>query len=395
MRILIIHNRYLQKGGEDTVVAAEKELLESYGNQVRICMFDNADIPNGALGRIKAMLQSLSNSKAKQKVKAEIADFKPDVVHVHNTFYVASPAIYYAAQEAGVAVVQTLHNYRLLCPSAFLFHDGEIYLDSVHKIYPLGAIRKRVWEGSLLKTWSIANITALHKLKGTYTKQVDKYIVFSEFSQQIFSDCSLNLRPEQLAIKPNFVPDPGKEELERGDHFLFVGRLSPEKGISVLLEAAEKGNFSVKIVGDGPLRPLVEEKAAQNANIQYIGLQSREEVMHHFRTTKGLIFPSVWYEGMPMVIIEALAAGAPIITSDLGNPGAMVHEGINGLKFEAGNADQLLSKIEYFQSKSHLVDQYAEESRNLYEELYSPRANYKTLIEIYESCIKNSHKTIT
>ncbi|MEL7340058.1 MAG: glycosyltransferase, partial [Bacteroidota bacterium] len=245
MKILIVHNRYLQKGGEDTVVAAEKELLESYGHQVRICMFDNADIPEGAFGKLRAMFRSINNPAAKARVKAEIADFGAEIVHVHNTFYVASPAIYAAAKESGVPVVQTLHNYRLLCPSAFLYHDGALYLDSVHKIYPLQAIAKRVWEGSLLKTWSIVNITAFHKLKGTYQNLVDKYIVFSEFSKGVFADSSLQLRSEQLVIKPNFVPDPGEENVPREEHYLFVGRLSPEKGISVLLEAAATSDFKL------------------------------------------------------------------------------------------------------------------------------------------------------
>ncbi|MEL6651477.1 MAG: glycosyltransferase family 4 protein, partial [Bacteroidota bacterium] len=365
MKILIVHNRYLQKGGEDTVVAAEKELLESYGHQVRICMFDNADIPGGALGKLKAMFLSISNATAKARVKAEIVDFGADVVHVHNTFYVASPAIYAAAKESGVPLIQTLHNYRLLCPSAFLYHDGALYLDSVHKVYPLKAIAKRVWEGSLLKTWSIVNITAFHKLKGTYRKFVDKYIVFSEFSKGVFADSSLHLQEEQLAIKPNFVPDPGEENLPRGEHYLFVGRLSPEKGISVLLEAATTSNFKVKILGDGPLRPMVEEAASQNANIEFLGRKSREEVMHHFRTCRALIFPSVWYEGMPMVIIEALAAGAPIITSDLGNPGSMVLDGVNGLKFEAGNSAQLVEQIESLQATAFLVSEVSQASRSL------------------------------
>ncbi|MEL7534967.1 MAG: glycosyltransferase family 1 protein, partial [Bacteroidota bacterium] len=138
MKILILHNKYLQKGGEDTVVAAEKALLEERGNEVRVLMFDNAVIKGGIKG-IKSLFQSVYNREAYDRVLAEIEDFQPAVMHVHNTFYVASHAIYHAAKDAELPVIQTLHNYRLVCPSAFLFHKGNIYTKSVNKVFPLDA----------------------------------------------------------------------------------------------------------------------------------------------------------------------------------------------------------------------------------------------------------------
>lgn len=370
-------------------MAAEQSLLEERGNEVRVLMFDNANIKGGIKG-IKSLIQSVYNRDAYKRVLAEIEDFQPDVMHVHNTFYVASHAVYHAAKHKKVPVIQTLHNYRLVCPSAFLFHKGDIYIQSVNKVFPLDAVLKRVWDNSFVKTFMIALTTALNKRKGTYQKLIDKYVVFTEFSKDIFLHSSLNLREEQLAIKPNFIPDPGVNSAEREDFYLFVGRLSPEKGISVLLEAAKKEGFPLYILGDGPLRHEVEAAEAESPNIKYLGHTSREEVLEYFKKTKALIFPSLWYEGMPMVIVECMASGAPIIVSDLGNPGVMVTHEANGLKFEAGNADELIKQVRKLEQNPHLVDAYSNASRNTYMDHYSPSANYQRLMEIYHSAINQN-----
>ncbi len=349
-------------------------------------MFDNANIQGGLKG-IKSLFQSVYNREAYDRVLSEIEDFQPDVMHVHNTFYVASHAVYHAAKQAKVPVIQTLHNYRLVCPSAFLFHKGNIYTKSVNKVFPVDAVLKRVWDNSFVKTFMIACTTALNKWQGTYQKLIDKYIVFTEFSKDIFLNSSLNLREEQIAIKPNFIADPGVNTEEREDFYLFVGRLSPEKGISVLLEAAKKEGFPLYILGDGPMRAEVEAASAEAPSIKYLGHTSREQVLEYFKKTKALIFSSLWYEGMPMVIVECMASGAPIIVSDLGNPGVMVEHEVNGLKFEAGNADALIQQIRTLEQNPNLVEAYSSASRNTYVDHYSPTANYQRLMEIYESAI--------
>ncbi|MCB0840531.1 MAG: glycosyltransferase family 4 protein, partial [Bacteroidetes bacterium] len=283
MKVLLVHNEYLQRGGEDTVFGIEKDLLESHGNEVDTLTFNNADIAS-FWDKARFMFKSIYNSDAYKKMEAKIKAFQPDVIHVHNFFYVASPSIFYAAKHHNVPIVQTLHNYRLICPSAYLYHNGEIYEDNVNKVFPIGAIFKKVWNNSLLQTASIASITAFHKMRNTFRDKVDGFIVFTEFAKSIFVNSSLQVPENQFFIKPNFTDDFGYNGGERGDYYLFIGRLSEEKGIEVLLDACEHYDFKLKILGDGPLRGLVESRAATNSNIDYLGPKPKTEVIQYLKS---------------------------------------------------------------------------------------------------------------
>ncbi|GAB4422669.1 MAG: glycosyltransferase [Bacteroidia bacterium] len=383
MRILIIHNYYQQRGGEDTVVATESALLRARGHEVELLTFHNDSIA----GWKKALylFKSIYNPAAARQVRARIGAFRPDVVHVHNFFYVASPAIFYAARQAGVPVVMTLHNYRLICPSAFLYHEGQVYEESIDKIFPLQAIRKRVWNGSLIQTASIVAITGIHKLLGTFRTKVDRYIVFTEFARQLFLRSSLGVGEEKLYIKPNFVEDQGAADAPREDYYLFIGRLSPEKGIATLLDAVRRLKVPVVVLGDGPMRAEVEACAAQYPHLRYLGPRPRTEVLEHMRRCRALIFPSLWYEGMPMVIVEALSTGCPVLLSRLGNPMHMIEDGTVGLHFAPGDAADLQRCVERIEADPALRARMGQAARTSYEQHYSPDANYDLLMQLYRS----------
>ena len=382
MKILVIHNRYRQQGGEDTVVEAEHELLESRGHAVQRLVFDNAEVQSG-IGQLLSAAMSIYNVASYRRTHDTIQSFRPDVVHVHNTFYVASPSIYFAANDCGVPVVQTLHNYRLICPSVYLFHDGRIYEDNIQKLFPLRAVMNRVTQGSLMQSLVIATTTAWHKLRRTYRDRISRYIVFTEFAQSVFMRSSLGVSTEKFAVKPNFVPDPGHNIDHDGDKYLFIGRLTEEKGIRVLLRAAEENEFPLRIVGDGPLADEVSAAAGKLPHVEYMGPLPRDRVLEILAESRALIFPSLWYEGMPMVIIEALASATPVIASRLGNPKHMVHDGVGGLLFQPGNADDLAECVQRLERSSALRSTLREGARNLYESQYSPDSNYERLVEIY------------
>lgn len=382
MKILVIHNEYLQRGGEDTVFAQEKTLLASHGHEVESLLFSNAVIAT-TWDKVIYSLKCLYNFGAYQAVKKKIIAFQPDVIHVHNFFYVASPAIFYAASNMKVPVVMTLHNYRLICPSAFLFHNGEIYRDSIHKVFPLEAVRKKVWNNSFLLTASIVLCTGIHKLLGTFRRHVDGFIVFTEFSRNLFLDSSLQLPKESFFIKPNFSEDKGITAAERGDYFLFAGRLSEEKGLDILLRACEQGSFNLKILGDGPLRAKVEAYASRYPTIEYLGKRPQEEVTGFMQKAEALIFPSIWYEGMPMVILEAFSCGTPVIASRLGNPQSMIEEGKNGLFFEPKDAEGLVEIVRKVNTDPRLQKSLSLGARASYDQQYTSQQNYEMLMDIY------------
>lgn len=382
MKILVIHNEYLQRGGEDTVFVQEQELLASRGHEVASLLFSNATIAT-AWDKVKYSLKSIYNRSAYHLVLEKLKSFQPDVIHVHNFFYVASPAIFYAAKKMKIPVVMTLHNYRLICPSAFLFHNGEIYQDSIHKVFPLKAVTKKVWNNSFLFTASIVLCTGIHKLLGTFRKHVDGFIVFTEFSRNLFLDSSLHLTNESFFIKPNFSEDKGITTAERGDYFLFVGRLSEEKGLNILLKACEQGSFNLKILGDGPLREKVEEYTSRYPRIEYLGKRPQPEVTGFMQQAKALIFPSIWYEGMPMVILEAFSCGTPVIASRLGNPQSMIDEGKNGVLFLPKDASDLVEVVRTVEKNPALQKSLSFGARATYEQHYSPQENYDMLINIY------------
>ncbi len=368
------------------VFRAELELLRAHGHPVDTLEFDNDNIQS-AWDKLLTGARSLYNPSSARLLKKTIEDFRPDIIHLHNFFPVGSPSLLYAAAAAGVPVVMTLHNYRLICPSAILYTDGQIYEKSVHQLFPWDAIKRGVYRNSRMQTASVAVMTGVHKLLGTWREKVDRYLVLTDFARNIIVNSSLKLRPEQVVVKVNSVPDCGIGPAQRSAQLLFIGRLTPEKGILVLLDAAEKGKFPLHIIGEGPLRAEVEERAARCSFITYTGFSTRATVALALQHARALVVASTWYEGMPLVVLEAFAAGTPVIASRLGGLGELIQHETNGLHFEAGNADSLITQALRLCTDAELAATLGQNARKSYDTRYSPERNYQQLVSIYQSVL--------
>jgi glycosyltransferase involved in cell wall biosynthesis len=380
MRVLYIHTYYIQRGGEDVVYENEVKLMEEGGWAVQSVLFNNK--------RFSALkfLFFFFNPVSFIRVYRAIGRFRPDVVHVHNWFFGASPSVFIAARWRKVPVIHTIHNLRILCPSSFLFFKNRIFLDCINKVFPFVAIRKKVYRDSALNTFWLLAGTRLHYFWRTW-QRIDLFICLSNNSREILCDSFLHIPKEKIVIKPNFfegaagLRQPGR----RGD-FLYVGRLAPEKGIDLLLDAFRDGKYSLRIIGEGPLREKVEQFAARNAHVSYLGFQDKQTIIEELYRCNALVFSTIGFEQFGMVIIEAFACGTPVIGPDTGSPAELVNNGVNGLHFRMGSPDDLLRKIRQWQTSPDEVRQaYSDNALRSYRQHFTPEINLGYLSNIYKS----------
>jgi glycosyltransferase involved in cell wall biosynthesis len=386
MRLLLLHNHYQQPGGEDQVFAAEGELFEAYGHRVLRYTVHNDQVAK--MSRSSMARATIWNRAVYSELRALIRKEQPQVAHFHNTFPLISPAAYYAARAEGVPIVQTLHNYRLLCPNALFFREGRVCEDCLGKTFPWPGIVHACYRESRPASGTVAAMLTTHRALGTWKKAVDLYIALTDFAREKLIEGGLP--SEKIVVKPNFVhPDPGAGD-GRGGYFLFVGRLSSEKGVDTLLAATEHMGKGVrlKIVGDGPLVPLVT-KAARRDKVEWLGRQPKERVIAMMKEARALIFPSLWYEGFPMVIAEAYAVGLPVIASDLGSMSSLVEHGRTGLRFRPGDPKDLAAQVEWAMTHPDEISRMRRETRARFEADYSAERNYEFLLEIYEQATGN------
>jgi len=381
MRVLSVHSRYQMRGGEDECHEAEVSLLREMGNIVEVYEENNERV--AALGNLQMALRTVWSQEAHQAVKRQLTEQHYDVVHVQNFFPLISPSVYYAAKAEGVPVVQTLHNYRLLCPNAKFFRDGRVCEDCLGKSVPWPGILHACYRGSRPATGVVTAMLTLHSTMHTWMEKVDVYIALTEFARQKLIEGGLPA--EKIVVKPNFVhPDPGPGE-GRGGYALFVGRLSPEKGVETLLAAWKllAGKVPLKIVGDGPLANWVAAAAAQVPGVDLLGRMPQTEVYKLMGEAAFLIFPSEWYETFGRVAIEAFAKGTPVIASNIGAIAELVDSGRVGLHFRPGDSEDLADKVEWMIAHPAEVAQMRREARAEFEAKYTARENYQRLIEIY------------
>ena len=383
MRILLVHNRYTQFGGEDTTYLGEKALLEANGQHVDALEFSNEEV-QGAAGKLGLLWRAFYNPEAARRLREKVAGFKPDVIHVHNFFYVASAAIFIEARRLGVPVVATIQNYRLICNSAYLMREGKVCELCVNETFPLHGIKYACHRGSRLQSAHLTAVTGWHKAQGTFVNSINRFITVTEFNRNKLLNSSLRPAPGQVIAKPNSVADAGHSPVSgRTGGYLFVGRLSPEKGIETLLKAAEQGRFPLRILGGGPLEELVRGYAQRLPNVAYLGFQSRDFILAEMKQARALLFPSVWYEGLPLTILEAMSTGLPIIISNLGNLNEIVTHGIDGLTFEPGNAQALAQRVGEFEAQN-LLSTLSQGARQTYLNRYTHEGNFIALMRIYE-----------
>jgi glycosyltransferase involved in cell wall biosynthesis len=386
VRILIIHNRYQYEGGEDVAVELETALLQQKGHSVNILLFQNQHIHSFS-SKITSGLKAFYNKASEEKTSEAIKEFNPDIIHIHNLFFDASPSVLYAAKKYRVPVVLTLHNYRLVCSNALLMRNNQVCELCINQSFPVYGIRYKCYRNSAVESALVTGITGINKLKKTWNNYVTRYITLTEFSKQKFLSSSLKLTDQQVSIVPNYVPDTKKHDLPRENYFLYVGRLSGEKGIHTLLEAFRQlPQVSLVIIGDGPEMSFVQDQSKAHDNIVVAGKKTKAEVMDFMSRCRALVFPSVCYEGLPFTILEAFSTGTPVIASRLGSMQEMIQDGYNGLHFRPNDPEDLKNCILKFNGAAP-DQQFNRHARLTYEEKYHPEAHYSAIMAIYQNVI--------
>jgi glycosyltransferase involved in cell wall biosynthesis len=389
MKVLIVHNAYQNPGGEDVVFDQERRLLEREGHRVSVYRRSNWEMDH-AVGLTRLMLvpNTVWNSRSRQEISKLLSQERPDVVHVHNTFIMISPSIFSACREAGVPVVQTLHNYRLFCPAALFFRKGKVCEECLqHSLWR--GIRYGCYRDSSAETAVVALMLAVNRSRGTWTEGVDRFVTLTESSRQKF--VAAGLPAEKVGVKPNFVhPDPGARA-EGGDYAAFVGRLSPEKGVMTLLAAWSqlRTPIPLSILGGGPQQEELQVRAdaLHLAGVRFEGQVKRELTIAAIKGARFLVFPSEWYEIFPVTIAEAFACGTPIICSRLGSMQELVEDGRTGLHFTPGDPEDLARKVEWAWAHPEKMWKMGKEARREYEAKYTAEKNYPMLIETYRAAM--------
>ena len=386
MKLLLCHNHYQQAGGEDEVFAAESALLESFGHQVVRYTVHNDRIAD--MGRARLATDTLWNRESHRHVGRLIRRERPDVVHFYNTFPLLSPSVYHAARNEGCPVVQSLHNYRLLCPNGLLYREGRICEDCLGKFVPWNGVLHKCHRNDRAATAVTTAMLVGHRLLGTWKRTVDIYVAgMTNFVREKFRAGGIPV--DRLVLKPNFVfPDPGEGD-GGGGYALFAGRLTPEKGVATLLEAWKRlpEGRSLTILGDGQMAPEVERAAARHPGIEWLGRKSLDETFALLRRAAFLICPSQWYEAMPRILVDSFAVGTPVLASDLGAMADIVHDGLEGLHFRAGDAEHLAERASWLFEHPDERSKMRTAARAEYQDRFTAEKSHEILMDVYQRAL--------
>ena len=387
MKILIAHNAYQHRGGEDMVAGAETELLRRHGHQVELYERHNRDL--ASMSMPAAAMSCVWSHQSNAEIARVCDTFQPDVIHAHNTFPLISPSLYWLASRKRIPVVQTLHNFRLLCPQAMFLREEKVCEDCLGKL-PWRAVTRKCYRGSALQSAVAVTMLAGHRAIGTYREQVTAYIAVSNFCREKF--ISGGLPAERIHIKPNFVESRKIPDWNRRRGGIFIGRLSAEKGLDLLMAALRRlqlvsnhsGDLpSLRIVGAGPLEPAVRAAFTEN----YLGYRPPDEVFDLLGSSQFLVAPSTCYETFGLVAVEAFACGVPVIASRHGGIGELVDDGVTGLLFTHGDANDLAAKIAWAHTHPQQMLEMGRAAYSEYLAKYTPEQNYRMLMGIYQKAI--------
>jgi glycosyltransferase involved in cell wall biosynthesis len=381
-RVLQVHTRYRQAGGEDEVVAAEKRLLEEAGLSVAQVLFDNPRPGRRfSLAPLSQAPSAIWSRGAARRVRDAIVANQPQVVHVHNTFLAASPSIYSAAAACRVPVVQTLHNYRLVCPAATVYRDGHPCTDCVGRAIPWPAVAHACYRGSRPQSAVVAATLAVHRARGTYSRGIGAYLALTRFQRDLL--VRGGLPADRVEVLPNFLePDPGVTSDPR-EGVLFAGRLSEEKGIATLLGAAALVPGLLRVAGEGPLSSLVAAAAAAG-DVEALGQLDKDALYDQLRRAVAMVLPSVWYEGFPVSVLEAFATGTPVIASRIGSLAELIEDGVTGLLANPGDAQDLAGRLRWAVDHPHEMRTMGASARQRYETVYRGPAHLTALLSTYQ-----------
>lgn len=396
MNILQVHNRYKITGGEWTVLNQEYDLLKKK-HTINQLIVDNTEELDTLFNKLKLIFTTHYNRKSREMVREKIRKSGAEIMHVHNFFPLLSPSIFEASGEEGVPSVMTLHNYRLIYPNGYLMHDGKLDERTIQGS-AYSCVLEGVYRNSMLQTAVVAHMIEYHRKRDTWAKKVDCLICLTEFAKAKFVEAGIPA--EKMRVKPNFVDDAfrGKNLSEmidqKDDYYLFIGRISEEKGIRTLVNAWNTWKSATSpqlfILGEGPLKKELQKKSQDNTKISWLGFVERSRVLETLSKAKALIFPSEWYEGMPMTIIEAYSAATPVISTNIGSQGEIVHHKRTGLHFEPGKEQSLVEALEQFESMKNEHKDMSLAARREYEEKYTPEVNREKLLSLYRELIKNT-----
>ncbi len=380
-RVLVMHNAYQQRGGEDMVCEAEIEMLRNRGHAVEVLHRHNDELMTAS--RLRVAAETLWSLRSAAALDELIDRFAPDVIHSHNTFPMISPSVLWTAARRRVPVVQTLHNFRLLCPQAMLLREGMVCELCIGR-FPWDGILHGCYRGSRPQTSVVAAMLGVHRALGTYRDKVTRFIVLNEFCRRKFIEGGLPAK--KLMLKPNFVDFPPPFEGERNG-VLFVGRLSQEKGIEVLAGAmARSSGIDVRVAGSGP----AADRLRGIDGVTLLGSIGKAQVREQMTRAMVLVLPSICYEGFPRTLAEAYASALPVIASRIGALAELVQDGVTGLLFEPGNADDLAQKLAWAAAHPVQMRELGHNAREEYEAKFSADRNYAMLMDIYRVAMEEA-----
>lgn len=387
-KVLLVHNFYQQRGGEDESFAAESELLASRGHAVVPYTVHN-DVIDG-MPRLHVAAATVWNDQTYHDLRALIQRERPSLIHCNNTFPLISPAVYYAARAEGLPVVQNLRNYRMYCVNGLFFRDGHVCESCLGKAIPWKGITHGCYRGSRSASGAVAALFSLHRALGTWTEMVDVYVTLTRFARSKFIEAGLP--EEKIVHKPNFISTTPSVGEGRGGYALFVGRLSPEKGLDTLVEAWRRldGALDLKIVGDGPIASVAAEAAARVPGVSWLGRQPVDVVQELMGEARMLVFPSEWYETFGRVGMEAFAKGTPVVAADIGAVAELVEHGENGLRFRPGDPEDLAQQVRWALANPAAWTAMRARARHTFETHYTADRNYDMLMEIYQLAMQRA-----
>lgn len=386
MKVLLGHTFYRMSApsGEDAVFRNEKKLLQENGVDVITFEKMNDDLINSSvIEKIRNGVNCVWSRRAQAELRELLLTTKPDIAHFHNTFPQLSPSVYAACAEVGIPVVQTLHNYRFVCPGGLLLRNGLPCEDCIDGSL-LSSLQHRCYRDSLLATSALTANIAINRLNGSFKNNVQRYIALTQFAKDRF--IAGGLPAHKISIKPNFlddVPAPSAKE----NYAVYVGRLTAEKGVKTLIQgwAHLNGNIPLKIIGDGELRPELENLArTQRLPIEFLGQMPKLDVLRLIAAARIQLIPSECYEGFPMAVLEAFASRTPIVASRIGGLAEILQDNVTGLSFTPGDDRGLANTVMIAWNNSALLSELSANGRRIYEEHYQPATNFRLLMKIYQ-----------
>jgi glycosyltransferase involved in cell wall biosynthesis len=389
MKILMAHNFYQFSGGEDVSFNAETELLRKMGHEVICYTRDNKTInSHDVFHKVQLLQEVIWSERTRSDISELIYSAQPDLVHVQNFFPLISPSIFHTCKTAGLPVVFSVRNYRLFCPNGLFSRNQQSCEDCMEKFFTYPGIIHKCYRNSRTQTAAVATMLQYHRWRKTWDTSVDVFVALSEFCKKKLIQGGIN--PQRIVVKPNFVADPGTDDA-KGNYAIFVGRLTEEKGVKILLNVfSQLLDIPVKIVGDGPLKDQVSNFSQEYQNIQYIGQQSHDETIALIKKARFLVFPTLWYETFGRVVIEAYACGVPVIASRIGAVQELVKENMTGILFAPDQISDLQQKILHMWKNGEECQQMGRLARLEYERKYSADINYQMLLEIYRKAAVSS-----